>query len=52
MANIISNMINAATPWLLGLGGILGLALVAGLSYLKRHPETKGPKKEDANHVI
>lgn len=52
MANIISNIINAAAPWLLGLGGMLGLALYAGFSYLKRHPETGDTKKEDANHLV
>ena len=35
----MSEWINLLAPWLLGVGGILGIALACGLIYLRRHPE-------------
>ena len=35
----MSEWINLLAPWLLGVGGILGMTLACGLIYLRRHPE-------------
>lgn len=39
MASLISNVLNSAAPWLLGIGGFLGLSLYAGYEYIKRHSD-------------
>ena len=35
----MSEWSNLLAPWLLGVGGILGMTLACGLIYLRRHPE-------------
>lgn len=32
-------LINDAAPWLLGIGGLLGLVLGLSVLYLRRHPD-------------
>ena len=35
----IGAWITRLAPWLIGIGGMLGMTLAFGLLYLRRHPE-------------
>lgn len=39
MEVFLGHAINLTAPWLLGVGGVLGLVLILGLLYLKKHQD-------------
>lgn len=43
----IGAWINGLAPWLIGIGGMLGMILSVGLLYLRRRPEDQ----EDPNRL-